>query len=279
MKREIKFQLLKTRIKFQPVFIIGCGRSGTTIFGQTLAQHPAISYLNERRDLWHKAYPELDIWSGKKGHVKLLAGKDDVSNRRTAYLRRLFYKAQVLPRKKILLEKLPINSFRLDFIKTCFPEAKFIYLHRNGLEVAASISKNVSYGWFGKNNIKYKLLLKLANSDNELQFVNNVAINDFQKGLLEWRLSVNHSENFFKNISAARFIELSYDDFVGQPEKSMKRVLDFLGLNFDEDLILSMCAGIERKSEKISEIDGKLSAMIGGEVLKKSMNNTYLKKY
>jgi len=47
----------------RPIFILGCGRSGTTIFGMTLSKHNSITYLNERRDLWFEAYPETDIWT------------------------------------------------------------------------------------------------------------------------------------------------------------------------------------------------------------------------
>ena len=69
--KNILFNFKKNKYTFNPVFIIGCGRSGTTILGNTLSNHPKIKYLNERRDLWHKAYPEFDIWSGKieKGGV------------------------------------------------------------------------------------------------------------------------------------------------------------------------------------------------------------------
>ena len=53
--KNIFFWFKKNRTEFSPVFIIGCGRSGTTILGDTLSKHPKIEYLNERRDLWHKS--------------------------------------------------------------------------------------------------------------------------------------------------------------------------------------------------------------------------------
>jgi hypothetical protein len=33
----------------RPVFIVGCGRSGTTILGEMLGRHPQLAYLNEPR--------------------------------------------------------------------------------------------------------------------------------------------------------------------------------------------------------------------------------------
>ena len=55
---------LKNKYTFS-VFIIGCGRSNTTVLGKTLSNHPKIKYLNERRDLWHKKFIQNLIF-GKK---------------------------------------------------------------------------------------------------------------------------------------------------------------------------------------------------------------------
>jgi hypothetical protein len=35
-----------------PIFIVGCGGSGTTLLGELLAAHPAVRYLYEPYDLW-----------------------------------------------------------------------------------------------------------------------------------------------------------------------------------------------------------------------------------
>ena len=40
-----------------PIFIIGCGRSGTTLLGELFAMHPGVSYICERYDLWAAIHP------------------------------------------------------------------------------------------------------------------------------------------------------------------------------------------------------------------------------
>ena len=50
----------------RPVFIVGCGRSGTTALGEVLGRHPLLAYLNEPRDIWLYE-PRTDIWSAKAG--------------------------------------------------------------------------------------------------------------------------------------------------------------------------------------------------------------------
>ena len=64
LMNKILFYILGQKIR-KPIFIIGCGRSGTTILGTALSMHRKITYLNERRDLWFKAYPKTDIWTDK----------------------------------------------------------------------------------------------------------------------------------------------------------------------------------------------------------------------
>jgi hypothetical protein len=44
-----------------PVFIIGCGRSGTTILGQVLSAHPEVYYLFEPYHLWAAIDPMTDV--------------------------------------------------------------------------------------------------------------------------------------------------------------------------------------------------------------------------
>ena len=59
------------------MFLIRCGRSGTTILSTAIGQNKSITYLNERRDLWHQAYAEFDIWSGKHKSPMLIATAGD----------------------------------------------------------------------------------------------------------------------------------------------------------------------------------------------------------
>lgn len=254
---------------FQPVFLIGCGRSGTTILGKTLGKHKSVSYLNERRDLWHKAYPNFDIWSGKITSPKLIVDKNDNDSLKTKKLINLFYREQVKKNGQVLLEKLPINNFRLDFLNHAFPNSKFIYLHRNGIEVAKSIEKLANEGrWFGKNNSKLKTLNQLSTHFKKpIEECSN-----FEKGLIEWRFSLNHSESFFSDIDQDRYYSLSYQSFLENPQNQIKNIFTFLNLDFSKEDINDISKGIKRKTPKITRIDEEL-IKIGGENLILSLEN------
>lgn len=265
--KELYFLLFKKQYKFQPVFLIGCGRSGTTILGNTIGKHDSIAYLNEKRSLWHNAYPDFDIWSGEVKKPKLIATDRDNDFLKTKVLRKLFHKQQVLQKSVILLEKLPINNFRLDFIESAFPEAKYIYLHRNGVEVANSIKKMIeNRNWFGKNETKWKLIQEELKIDNSKEFSN------YEKGLLEWNLSLQYSEKFFNTVNKERYYSISYESFLENPEFQLSKIFEFLNLKYTDTHIGELTKNIHRRSEKVITLtdDDKL---LGGENLVLSIEN------
>ena len=270
--KNILFNLKKNKSTFSPVFIIGCGRSGTTILGNTLAQHPDIKYLNERRDLWHRAYPEFNIWNKNTQDPKLYADEKDVTSKENNLLHDLFFREQVLENSTILLEKLPINNFRLEFLNASFPDAKYIYLTRNGLEVSKSIEKRIQKrNWFGGE--KYELLKKYS-SDNNILFKTKIN-SDKEKGMWEWKLSIEESNQFFRKENKDNFIHLSYQDFIDSPSKKIKDILDFLKLDYTENRINKISENIKRKNPETKKTEDKSLYLIGGDILNKTIDNSY----
>jgi Sulfotransferase family len=175
-----------------PVFILGCGRSGTTILGNLLAQHPSVTYRHEHRPLWTSAYPETDIWSERAitRRGKLAFTESDVNPRKTRALRKLFALELQKSRRPILVEKLPINNFRLPFIRGMFPDCRFIHIWRNGLEVARSIETMSLRGrWFKPDQYRWNMLAEYAQSMPETAPVPALCQSYYEKGLLEWRVS------------------------------------------------------------------------------------------
>jgi len=179
---------MRTSSLKSPVFILGCGRSGTTVLGDLLAQHPSVTYLHERRDLWTSAYPETDIWTAHAvaRHGKLVFTESDENPRKTRALRKLFALELRRSRRPILVEKLPINNFRLPFIRRMFPDCRFIHIWRNGLEVARSIeAMSIQGRWFRPDQYRWNLLAEYAQSMPETAHLPGLCQSDYEKGLLE----------------------------------------------------------------------------------------------
>lgn len=270
--KNILFYFKKKEAFFTPVFIIGCGRSGTTILGKTLSKHPQIKYLNERRELWHRAYPKFNIWEKGIKNPLLFVDEKSIETNKNILLRKLFFREQILGNAKILLEKLPINNFRLKFLHESFPEAKFIYLTRNGLEVSNSINRSIKKKkWFTGNKLKL-LQKKLHEIQKEFDIIEQP---DLHKGMWEWKLSIQESNQFFNQLDPTKFTHLSYQNFIENTETSLKIIFDFIQLPYNESFIKSISKNISRRTKSIITTNDKKLYKIGGGILTKTINNTY----
>jgi hypothetical protein len=215
----------------RPVFIIGCGRSGTTALGQVLGRHPLLAYLNEPRDIWLYE-PRTDIWSARArargGRLGLSA--NDVQPAAAARIRRAFAVEVRLQRAERLVEKLPINAFRIGWLAAMFPDALFVHLIRNGFEVAASIARQAeSARWFSFEDYKWRLLAERARERGEADLV-GLATDGFRRGLLEWRLSVATALEDLAKVPADRQLEVRYERLVEQPAEVCRRIEAFIGV-------------------------------------------------
>ena len=269
-----------TTLPFQgitrPVFIIGCGRSGTTIFGTALSKHRDVTYLNEPRHLWFAAYPETDIWTPKaySRHGKLVLTSADVAHRKSKKISRLFRFETIKSRKPVLIEKLPINNFRLNFIHQIFPDARFIHIYRNGLEVARSIEKLSERGsWFGANSYKWDKLVEYALSKDDTNNLPVLCSTYFDKGLLEWRLSTEAAVEFLSYLPDDAFFELKYDDLIEYPANTISQVLEFIGIDDDLEVKNFVTSNLVRKTSKLGKckVSGK-NQILGGKLLPLSMD-------
>jgi len=221
----------------QPVFIVGCGRSGTTVLGELLGQHRRLAYLNEPRHIWF-IEPRTDVWTERarerKGAIRLTAR--DVKPAVAAQIRREFAVAVRLNHGTRLVEKLPINSFRIDFINQIFPDAMYIHLIRNGIEVARSIASLAGRNeWQGHDGYRWQLLAALAREHGDEQLV-ELCHDHFHRGLLEWRLSVTAAREALDAIPQNRRLEIRYKGLLRQPLTTCTLLEDFIGVEPSEEM-------------------------------------------
>ena len=260
---------------FKPVFILGCGRSGTTIFSYALSVHDKVTYLDERRDLWSAAYPETDIWSEHKqaNNGRIVLTEADEDSTKSAILCELFKQQLAAQGRTTLIEKLPINNFRVGLINAIFPEARYIHIYRNALEVARSIETRCNNGkWFVNNKYKWDELVKIARSNPETEHLPDSCTSYYDKGLLEWRLSTDAAVSFLDGLPDERQYELSYAELTNNPEEAIARSLRFIGLDM-QPLVRKFCHEvIGRKTPRLdmqSLTDKEIE--IGGKLLERSI--------
>lgn len=252
----------------QPVFILGCGRSGTTILGTALSHHPQITYLNERRDLWHAVFPNADIWSkqAQSRAGKLVLTEADATDEQAVQLRRIFHYQITKTQRPTLVEKLPINNFRVGFLRKIFPDARYIHILRNGIEVARSIERmDQTMGWYSKMPYRLQLMKDHAAANPDTADLYALCENTYELGLVEWRLSLDHLYSELPKIPEAQRIEITYDALVADSVGTLNQLVAFMGLPESTELDTFARETIQRKNPKAapSDITEKEAAIAG----------------
>jgi hypothetical protein len=237
----------------RPIFIIGCGRSGTTIFGRSLGQHEAVGYLNEPRLLWKAAFPRSDISSRFAPRVdgSLVLDADDWNERDARLLRCLFARELQRKGRTRLCEKTPANEFRLELITRVFPGARYLWIVREGHRVAQSIQKQADraardFGWYGFKDYKWRQLEQVCRESGEYRELSSPCRNNFDRGLLEWRMSIHAAADFFRRHPELPVLQIRYEDLTADPIGILQQVREFAELPHSPRLFRWAVANIGR---------------------------------
>lgn len=111
----------------RPVFIVGAPRSGTSVLGRVLGEHPDLSYLNEPRLIWERLSPRSDYLPPGPNQAEAI---EDAARR----LARSVGGQSGLR----LLEKSPGNSLRIPILNRMAPDCLIIHIYRDPLSAVSS---------------------------------------------------------------------------------------------------------------------------------------------
>jgi hypothetical protein len=210
-------------------FIVGCGRSGTTLVRAILNAHPEMAVPGESYFV---------VWLGRQRRRYEVAGGfdqgsflDDLSGQ--AWFRRwglpddvvrvaladaapagfpdavrALYRAYARQHgKQRYGDKTPIYVLHLPLIASLLPEAAFVHVLRDGRNVALSL---LDAGWGPQR---------------------------WEHAALHWRLQVERGRAAGQVLGANRYYELRYEDLLDDAEGEARTLCRFLDLQFDASML------------------------------------------
>ena len=231
----------------KPIFILGTGRSGTTILGVVLSMHREIGYLNEPKAMWHLIHPHEDIiGSYSRDDAKYRLTTEDATDEMRQRAAQMFGAYLTATRSKRIVDKYPELIFRVGFVRALFPDARFIFLVRNGWDTCHSIanwSKRLGvhvngekHDWWGVEDRKWKLLSEqLAKTDPAFsEIANEVA--HFERHLdraaVEWIITMREGMRLMDNLPDCTHL-VRFEDLTAKPDETLSALCDFCELPTD----------------------------------------------
>lgn len=190
----------------RPVFIVGLPRSGTTLVEQILDQHTDVHGGGERMFIG-----QIIRGLERDAHQRYPRFMDSIPQRvygeaGAYYMKQL---AALAPKARYITDKLPGNFAHVGFIKTVLPEAKIIWCRRDYRDNAVSLFKRQFGGY-----VPYAYdLYEIGHMSDMCERLRG-----------QWREALGEEE----------MLEVVYEEVVADVEKQARRMVAFLGLEWQE---------------------------------------------
>ncbi len=210
------------------VFVVGKGRSGTTLVRAMLAAHPEMAIppethfivrMSERPGVVREGLVDtgvlIDRLKDHHGFAKMDLDHEDVreqlgSSEPLTYadaIRMIFGIYAASKGKPRYGDKTPGQVMRIPALAEMFPEGRFIHVIRDGRDVLLS-----------------NLETRFGSAD-------------VAEGALVWRRVVAEGQRAGAELGPDRYCEIRYEDLLDDPEGQVRRLADFSLLDYHGDML------------------------------------------
>lgn len=195
---ETPAELSRPNLPAAPIFVMGMPRSGTTLLERMLSSAPNVAGLGEVA-LFHRHITRNLAASSPLS--------DGLSDLRGEYAKFQNHAGD----NSWTVDKMPINYMHMGWINSAFPEAKLILLRRDVKDLALSLFENYfddegQNFSFGEAGIKHRMGL-------------------FDETIADW------------SSMGIKYLELTYEGLVCNPEDSLRKVSDYCGIPFTSEML------------------------------------------
>ena len=241
---------IATRLR-QPVIILSAPRSGSTLLFERMLRMPGAWSIGGESHGIFNAFPhlraeneELDSGSLDERHADPLT----CEQLRAAFLfllrdhtgrRYLDRPAAERPAAVRLIEKTPRNALNVSFLLQLFPDARFVYLHR---EPCAAVASLIEAWTFGLRTGRFSTFPDLPGWDRSTWCF---LLPPGWRAMLgkplaeiaafQWAAANEIIVERLAGLPPERWTAVSYEALVGRPAETLRRVAAFAGLDAGDD--------------------------------------------
>lgn len=225
----------------RPIIILSAPRAGSTLLFETLAQAAGLFTIGDESHELIESIDSLRPGGGTVDSNRLVAA--DATPSLVQELRRRFASALRDRDGRIpdgaspvrMLEKTPKNTLRIPFLLRVFPDALFVFLHR---DPRASLS-SMMQAWRSGRWVTYR---RLPGWDGDWSLLLPPAYSELRGHDLEeivatqWRVSNETVLSDLESLPPDRWTTVRYESLIENPRREIERLLAFAGLQMDAGL-------------------------------------------
>lgn len=212
-----------------PVFVVGSGRSGTTMLRLMLDSHPLLAIPGESTFIRYMWLNRRDYWNGRTFQAERLlrdiladpnfrrwgVAEASVLDVMRGYERPDFADVIAAPFEAYARlqgkprwgDKTPNYVLSIPALARLFPQARFVHVIRDGRDVALSYLAIPAFG------------------------------SDIRAAAWLWRDRVGAGLRWGRRLGRGRYTEVRYEGLVDDPERELRRLCSFLGLPFTDGML------------------------------------------
>lgn len=231
----------------RPVFIVSPPRSGSSLLFETLSLSPTPCTIGGEGHAVIEGGPAMGgLGAAVRGYTSNRLDAEDVTPEIAALIRGRFRKrafdrqGQKRSGRIRLLEKTPKNALRVPFLAKVFPDAQFIYLHREPHQVLASMMEAWESGRFrtypqlpGWTALPWSMVLVPGWQELIGKSLPEIVA-------AQWETTSRILLDDLQSMPAERWCVARYDELVSDPEAEIVRLCEIIGFEWDQPLSRSL---------------------------------------
>lgn len=196
--------------RLTPVFVIGLHRSGTTLAERMLGGHSRIAAGGETYDIRAALRRATGLNLVDELDLRAIESRSNLDYQQIgqSYLQGVAWRAKGLP---IVTDKLPTNYMNVGFIARALPNARFIHLNRDPMDV-------------GLSSLRTLFSHACPYSYDQVEYAS------YYKG---YRDLMDH----WRDLLPERILDIDYNDLVGAPEESAALMARFCGVEPEAGMV------------------------------------------
>jgi hypothetical protein len=206
------------------IFLIGAPRSGTTMLQSLLASHPSIISFPETKFFHYLLYDQFSQSLPKRLEkffvdelkrpelLKNWSGGQSDLDKAHCFIKILDELAEE-QEKCIWLEKTPEHIYFIDYLENLLPNALFIHILRNGIDVIASMyeaNRKSPEAWGGIWNLDFCIK--------------------------RWQEAISISNQY---VEKDNHLLIKYEQILENPKINLSKICDFIQIDFNDLMLIN----------------------------------------